>query len=111
MAAQKTTAKPTGKRPAKIPQKHGGALNSGGTPGNRGGPGRPPDAFKELCRQLASGEKTIANVREILANPDHAQFLPALRWATEHGYGKPKESHELEVGDKLADLITASLSR
>lgn len=60
-------------------------------PGNKGG-GRPPDAFKALCRELASGEKTIGNVRAILTDPNHPQFLPALRWAAEHGYGKAKES-------------------
>lgn len=76
-------------------------------PGNKGG-GRPPDEFKELCRQLASGEITIANVQKILKNPKHAQFLPALRWATENGYGKPKESIEHSVTDSLASLIASA---
>ena len=32
-----------------IPQPHGGALASGGTPGNKGG-GRPPSALREAFR-------------------------------------------------------------
>lgn len=43
-----TTAKSTAV--AKVPQAHGGALNAGGTPGNKGGPGRPPDAIRERLR-------------------------------------------------------------
>jgi hypothetical protein len=32
-------------------QPHGGALLSGGMPGNRGGPGRPRSDVRMLCRQ------------------------------------------------------------
>ena len=35
---------------AKRPQPHGGALNAGGTPGNRGGPGRPAEIVKARAR-------------------------------------------------------------
>jgi len=33
-----------------VAQEHGGALKSGGTPGNKGGTGRPPSAIREHCR-------------------------------------------------------------
>lgn len=36
--------------PEKVPQPHGGALNRGGTPGNKGGTGRPPNALREEMR-------------------------------------------------------------
>jgi hypothetical protein len=36
---------------AKIPQPHGGALNAGGTPGNRGGRGHPPSELRALARE------------------------------------------------------------
>lgn len=80
------------KTPLRVPSHGKGKLRIGGT--NKGGPGRPPDAFKELCRQLASGEKTVVSVRAILEDETHPQFVAALKWATEHGYGKPKESIE-----------------
>ena len=33
-----------------VEQPHGGALKSGGTPGNAGGLGRPPSAIRTYCR-------------------------------------------------------------
>src|SRR5438309_3227482 len=36
--------------PALVPQAHGGAVYSGGVPGHRGGPGRPPSALRERLR-------------------------------------------------------------
>lgn len=105
MQRRKTTKKSTIR---KIPQPGGrGALNSGGTPGNKGGTGRPPDQFKELCRELASGEKTIASVRKILEDSTHTQLVAALRWASEHGYGKPNQPVDVGVSDSLAALILA----
>lgn len=45
------TATVTANTPALIPQANGrGALLTGGVPGNRGGPGRPPDAIREHLR-------------------------------------------------------------
>lgn len=35
-----------------IPQEHGGALRPGGKPGNKGGPGRPPDQVRTKVREL-----------------------------------------------------------
>lgn len=45
--ATKTAAK----SPVHIPQPHGGALLSGGVPGNRGG-GRPPDMLGQKLREI-----------------------------------------------------------
>ncbi len=57
------------------------------------GPGRPPDEFKALCQALACSALEAAN--RALADENHPAYLGALKWATEHGYGKPKESVEL----------------
>lgn len=61
--------------------------------------GRPPDAFREMCREIASigGQALLAH--RVLQNPKHPAFRDALRWATEHGYGKPTEKHELTGKD------------
>ncbi len=74
------------------PKANGGALLSAGQPGNKGGTGRPPDAFRELCRELACSGSVAAAA--ILQLPDHPAYIGALKWATEHGYGKPKETVE-----------------
>lgn len=49
---QKSTAKSTAM--AKVPQAHGGALNRGGTPGNKGGSGAPPQVIREKMRGTLS---------------------------------------------------------
>lgn len=77
---------------------NGAQIPLGNHPGNTGGKpgrsGRKPDAFRELCRQLASGETTIQQVEAILQDRNHPAFLGAVKWATEHGYGKPTEHVE-----------------
>lgn len=101
---KKQTAKKT---PLETPSRksyRGGQLRTG-NPGNKGGTGRPPDAFKELCRELATGEKTVAQLRLILQSKKDPQFMQALRWASEHGYGKPAQPLEHNVGKSLADLF------
>ena len=39
-------------KPAKVPQPHGGALNAGGIPGNRGGIGSPPSEVRRMARAI-----------------------------------------------------------
>jgi hypothetical protein len=73
-SAGKTTAETTerpsapGTAVAKVRQPHGGALNAGGTPGNKGG--RPPSAIRQACRgdfdQLRGKLVTIARSRKAL---------------------------------------------
>lgn len=84
--------------PALIPQPNGrGALLTGGVPGNKGG-GRTPDAFKVLCQQLAcSGAEGVARIMSKPDAEDHPAYLGALKWATEHGYGKPKETQDVNI--------------
>lgn len=99
------------KMPVLIPQPHGGAIRSGGYPGNPGGTGRPPDAFKRLCRELASGEKTQDEVRKILEDKDHPQFVAALRWASENGYGKPEQRISGSIGLTVQRADALKLAR
>jgi hypothetical protein len=92
-----------------VPQPHGGALRRGITK-NGGAGGRPPDEFKALCRHLASRQKTFAVVEKILDHPDlyPSLYTGALRWATENGYGKPKETVDVNIA-KIKDLSDAEL--
>ena len=56
------TAKKAATVPTLIPQPHGGALNSGGTPGNRGG-GRPSHAVKQaFCGDLELAHERILSL-------------------------------------------------
>lgn len=70
--------------------------------------GRPPDKFKEMCRALASSAEVEKEVHAILKEgSDNAMFLGALKWASEHGYGRPDQSVDLKSGGlSLAELLT-----
>lgn len=65
------------------------------------GTGRPPDAFKAMCRELASGKPTQKAVAEILKDSAHPAFVGALKWATENGYGRPEQPVALSGGVTL----------
>lgn len=52
----------------KIPQPHGGALNSGGTPGNKGGTGRPPNAIRALARELLDKNELLQHLAHLGKN-------------------------------------------
>lgn len=54
-----------------------------------------------MCRALASSQAVRENVAMILSNPvTHGNlYIGALKWASEHGYGKPTESVELTGKD------------
>jgi hypothetical protein len=92
------TAK-TAVKTAKSPRS-GAEIPLGAHPGNTGGKkgrsGRKPDEFKALCRQLASRDKQFAVAKTILDNPAEypSLWLGALKWATEHGYGRPTATIE-----------------
>lgn len=73
--------------------------------------GRPPDKFKEMCRDLASSADIERCARRVLKNPNHPAWLGALKWATEHGYGKPKESIDLTSGGKSLEALLAAAHR
>ena len=60
-------AESAAERPDLIPQKHGGALLSGGTPGQKGG-GRTPDEIRGTLRQILD-EHGIPWARDVLSAP------------------------------------------
>ena len=91
---------------ASVPQPHGGALNNGGTPGHKGGTGRPRDEFKRWMREMASGEDVERGLEAILKDSTTPLFLGALKHVTEHGYGKPErekvESQQVDTRRLIA---------
>lgn len=56
--------------------------------------GRPRDEFKALLRELASRPETVAGLDAILSDPAHPQYLRALEFVTERGYGKEAQAIE-----------------
>jgi hypothetical protein len=77
-----------------VPQPHGGALNAGGTPGNRGG-GRPPDEFKRRMAEMASSDAALSYLEECLTGTHGPEVaLRAQQYAADRGYGKPSQPVE-----------------
>jgi len=90
----KTTVKTTAVE--QVPQPHGGALNVGGTPGNKGGSGRPPNWLRDKCDELLCAPECVAQVTAILENKDHPAFPTMWKALADRAYGKPTERIETE---------------
>jgi hypothetical protein len=97
---------PNDKTPTVAPlrkPKHGNGALRVGNPGNKGG-GKTKEEFKTILQTLASKEETVRALEQLLMAPDHPAFLGALKYATEHGYGKPAQAveHSGEIGLNVA---------
>lgn len=106
MAASKTAGKSAG--PDLVPQPHGGALLSGGVPGNKGGTGRPPSAIRRELREtfadlishlqrIAAGEVVEKVVMpggeetEIMRSASVADRIRAMDLLAKYGLGTKQE--------------------
>ena len=93
---------------AKIPQPHGGALNSGGTPGHRGGGGRPPGRIREAAR-LGFDEK-IDKLIEVAEDAEKdSDKLKAIELLGKYGLGSAK-GHDDVLVRRLAQVVQQHVS-
>lgn len=84
-------------KPELVPQPHGGALRTGGKPGNKGG-GRPPDEFKRRMAELASSDEALEYLAECLRGDHGAKAaVSAHKHVSERGYGKEPQAVGHEV--------------
>lgn len=88
------------------PGKNGGQLRNG-NPGNKGG-GRKPGEFQALCRELASCDDTIAVVRRVIKGELDPKVIAAVKWASEHGYGKPAQAVDVTSGGERLSYVIES---
>jgi hypothetical protein len=70
----------------------------------KAGPGRPKDKFKRLCQRLTM-RSTRKYVKRILRNPNHQHYMSALKWASEHGFGKPDAHLDVKASITLEQLV------
>jgi hypothetical protein len=111
----KTTSEPT-PVPSLVPQPHGGALNSGGTPGNKGGPGRPPKVFKMFCTDLTSDPEFQSQLERTAKDPGSQHYIGAVKLATAYSEGLPSQPIALKAevtvnADDLRLEIASRLAR
>lgn len=50
-----------------------------------------------MLREAVSSDVVLAGLQSILRDPSHPQFLKALEFATERGYGKETQPMEGDV--------------
>lgn len=62
--------------------------------GVKGRSGRKPNAFKALCRELASADNVLNALEAILGDVHHPAFMQALKFVTNYGYGPATRSHD-----------------
>jgi hypothetical protein len=91
--------KPHGKSLELIPQAHGGALNSGGTPGNKGGAGRPPSAIRAQMREHLDS-KVLKKVMTEFETGD-LDTLDVADFLAKYGLGTMKEVSVENVRERL----------
>lgn len=100
-AATKRAAKSAKAKPDLIPQPHGGALLSGGVPGNKGGTGRPPNWLKDWCDDLLANPEAKKQVEAILKDRDHSAYASMWKAVADRAHGKPRESVDVNVKGKV----------
>jgi hypothetical protein len=103
IGARKTTKLTT---IAKRPQPNGrGALNAGGTPGNRGGTGRPPSIIRERLR--GSFEQRV-KILESIADDDEAppsDRMKAIDILAKYGLGTTSTETDTEGNDAPRQIV------
>jgi hypothetical protein len=72
-----------------VPAHGGGKLNAGGTPGHRGGSGRPPNELKAFWASLLNGEASRNELKRVLENADHPAFATLYSKIALHLVGPP----------------------
>ena len=79
------------KMPALIPQRHGGALLSGGKPGNTPGTGRPPSEIRAAMRVALADRIHILQDIADGENTSDADRMKALDLLAKYGLGTKAE--------------------
>ena len=86
----------------KVPQPHGGALNSGGTPGNKGG-GNYRTTFRDGLQKLGAS-KGLKVVEKALDDENPTVNMKAVEVIIKGGFGEAKAVMEEEFFNALMDV-------
>ena len=94
--------------PVLIPQPHGGAILSGGTPGQNPGPGRPRSEIKKAALR-AFGDR-LHILTKIADDEKSNQRIPALRLLADTGDASTPTKLDPELIRELSNAVDAVLS-
>lgn len=95
--------------PSLVPQPHGGALLTGGVPGNAGGTGRPPSAIRASLREDFDRRRVILNEIADDKEAPRSERIKAVETIGKFGLGNAKELTVEHVRERLA--ITLGILR
>jgi hypothetical protein len=103
-ASEQLTTKLT--KPAQFVPAHGhGKLNVGGTPGHRGGSGRPSNELKAFWASLLNGETSRNELKRVLENADHPAFATLYSKIALHLVGPPTREQDRDDGDQVMVVL------
>ena len=106
-SGESVTAEATPVMPTLVAQPHGGAILSGGMPGNRGGFGNPKSSIRELCRQGFS--KALPRIVKIAEGDDPlatgAESIRAFGELGKYGLGEAKVLVAEELKAMVAEVL------
>lgn len=103
-----------------IPQPHGGALRNG-NPGNKGGTGRPPNAFRaqvaaisdrmklpEIMGKIAAGQERVIETDEgevAIALTKDTDRIAATKLLWSYAHGQPAQSVDVTSGGETLPQV------
>lgn len=109
MGKAKKPEKSSGKssEPVLVPQKHGGALLTGGVPGHEGGGGRPPSKVKAALRlEFDKRIPTLAEVADDAEAPMNERLRAIDMMAK---YSDLDLNVDIELVEKLGAVVAAEI--
>lgn len=99
------------KTPSKTPQPemwmqgtNGGKLRCG-NPGNRGGTGRPPNALRDLCREILADEDVQKALWAAARDYQSRGFASVIKLLASYAEGPPLQRHQVKATTSLPPLL------
>ena len=105
--------------PELVPQPHGGALLTGGVPGHKGGPGRPPLRLVEKLKSIREDPDAQDALHTAAKDTKDPGFTVAWRLATDYDPEKPGQKHmhqfpdlsDEQMAERVMNLLKVAAKR
>lgn len=78
--------------------------------GKKGRSGRKPDAWRAELQAMVSSDAVLDKLEMVLRDPNHPAYVGALKYASDHGFGRAKETVEHTGEIKHGVVILPSIT-
>lgn len=99
------TAKEVTKPGRRTPAHGKGELLTGGQPGNKGGPGRPPNQYKIWLESKLNDNRSKGELTKVLHNNLHPAYASVLGKVMVHVIGVPGRAADADPADGPSAVI------